>query len=140
MEKTENFNLNRWEPADEIRVEDFNDNSDKIDEALAKLTAGMPKIVCGTYTGNGAASQTIELGFTPKAVLVVTTYGQMQSSPYYNGGLAVTDNPVKMGSTGHKVVEIIENGFNVYHNTTVSSSQYVFANANTLLYHYLAVG
>ena len=87
--------------------------------------------VVGTYTGNGNASQFIDLGFTPSAVFVTdvkgATYNPGSSSySYYFGGLAIKDYPT-IGSTTN-IVEIVENGFNVYY--TDSNAYRALANGS----------
>ena len=95
MEKTQNYNLNKPESTDPLRVADFNQNADKIDAALKDLntavgtkaeqsavnalttavaSAGNCKIAAGTYKGTnkyGSANPTkLEVGFAPKLVLI----------------------------------------------------------------------
>ena len=87
------------------------------------------KAVFGTYTGNYVSSDTttekqfINLGFTPVAVEVYKADGfQVSSSAHsmyfwwYDGGFAIRDNPCKMIEldTEDVILEIVENGFNVY--------------------------
>ena len=57
------------------------------------VAASVPKILCGSYTGNGSESRFISLGFTPKAVLVVGQDGSThynEGHAYHYGGLAIT--------------------------------------------------
>lgn len=99
---TENYQLNQWEKADKVLMEDFNADNRKIEDALAgleadkakqsaltalsntvtqlssKLTAAqgsMLKIAAGVYDGNSTANRFISVGFTPKAVFVCDSYG-----------------------------------------------------------------
>lgn len=72
MEKTANFNLNKPEPSDPLRLEDFNVNSDIIDAALGELSAA--RIYIGSFVGNGASSRTIQLPWKPKFALVLGHY------------------------------------------------------------------
>lgn len=87
------------------------------------------KVVFGTYTGNYVSSDTttakqfINLGFTPVAVEVYGADGFQASSSaysmyrwYYSGGFAIRDNPCKIIEldTEDVILEIVENGFNVY--------------------------
>ena len=81
----------------------------------------------GTYTGTGqAVVQTINLGVTPKWVLVVSAAGDMgtpgSGSKTY-GGLALENYPVK-DAFMKDVITIVSNGF------TVNK----FANATSLGY------
>lgn len=91
---------------------------------LSSLVAGKEdKIVFGTYTGNdsnstkGYRSRTINLGFTPRAILVMTDRGDIRSYEDYLGGLATSTNPVityPIDRETYNVVNIVSNGFNVY--------------------------
>lgn len=97
--------------------------------------------VINTYTGDGNASQFINLGFTPNAVLVVKQSGQMgdwakTSNEHWCGGLATQDMPViSDGSEGKStVLSITENGFNVYYKT----SHCIYSNQKNAQYAYIA--
>lgn len=92
MQKTNNYQLNQWEPTDKISREDFNADNAAIDEAIkaaadaaqaANTTAGAAQntaqtaasmaaqkpYAVGTYTGTGS-DMTIEVGFQPSFVIV----------------------------------------------------------------------
>ena len=73
MLKTENYNLNKPEGTDPLRLADFNQNSDIIDGALKNLSA--ERVITGSYTGDGADERIIDLPFTPKVVLLFVRYG-----------------------------------------------------------------
>ena len=91
-------------------------------------------IYYGTYTGNGAASRTIELGGMPKAVLTMSLDGTSANpaqSRYY-GGLALVGHPVKGG--GNITVSIVENGFQVYRIDRMLGD----SNTEGVTYYYLA--
>ena len=79
MQKTSNYNLKKPEPTDPLRVEDFNENADIIDAALAGLNtvvgnAGNCKIVTGSYVGTGTYgadnSNSLSFDFVPKLIEV----------------------------------------------------------------------
>ena len=106
-------------------------------EALSKKLASMPCLV-GTYTGDGAESRLISLGFQPKALLVMTDEGY-SARPYtddYYGGLALPGKPVCLKTVyGTDYILTVESqGFRVYYN----KSKYVFSNQKEFNYHYLA--
>jgi len=127
MTHTTRHSLPQWSKDDRIQMADFNN-------AMATLDAAVPKIVTGTYTGNGSASQTISLPFTPKAVLVVDGAGKMcvvDSHYFAYGGLAVT-------GANSSAVSITTNGFIARYNTSTNPRQYT-NNSNTT-YFYLAIG
>ena len=107
-------------------------------DALSKKLASMPCLVTGTYTGDGAESRLISLGFQPKALLVMTDEGY-SARPYtddYYGGLALPGKPVCLKTVyGTDYILTVESqGFRVYYN----KSKYVFSNQKELNYHYLA--
>ena len=96
------------------------------------------QIICSYYDGDGAASRTINLGATPRAVLVMTQGGEIYNTSGMTlyGGLAVTGSP-----SFHKVysldtVTIVTNGFMVYVGGTYDR---VLSNCNGQRYHYIAV-
>ena len=87
------------------------------------------KIAVGTYTGNGT-QQTISLGFTPIAVLVI---GQSLNSNY--PGLALADYPVT--SYGYQQLVIVPGGFSVLKGEP--PFEVIAYNANNSVYNYLAL-
>ena len=144
--KTSNLNLNSWEASDPVKRTEFNENFTALDAAWGDLETAKAGIVVGTYTGDGAASRTIPLGFTPKAVYVSRSDGatlNVGSSFMVLGGLALPDHPVYNidGNSPGSCVEIVDNGFRVvlgnYHS---SHGRYLNAtNLSNAVYHYLAV-
>ena len=91
------------------------------------------KKATGTYTGNGQATRTIEIGFTPIAVFVMRNDSVFVDSGAITGGFAVTDSPCTNGT--NNAIEITENGFKV---GRVTSS--VNTNQSTKVYNYIAFG
>lgn len=82
---TSNYQLHQWVPEDNFLRTDFNEDFAKIDAALGEkagveelaevqtMAGNKCRVVIGSYTGNGASSQTINLGFRPKVVVVDDT-------------------------------------------------------------------
>ena len=82
---TTNYQLHQWVPEDDFLRTDFNEDFAKIDAALGEkagveelaevqtMARSKCRVVIGSYTGNGASSQTITLGFRPKVVVVDDT-------------------------------------------------------------------
>ena len=102
----------------------------------AAETALPAKAECyfGTYTGNGAASQTINLGFSPQAVYICTRGGVAGIAPgseYCYGGLAFEQHPLMLSA--QKAAEITETGFKVYR-----PSDYFRVNTSGTVYYYIA--
>lgn len=127
MSKTTNYQLTLWDWEDEGRLEEVNENFGKLDAAS--------RVVVGSYSGNGAESQTIELGFTPTAVLVASRhYGFMGGGTVY-GGLARPELSVHSWQGSQAVLEIVEDGFRVF----FRSDNNIYANLSGEGYSYLAI-
>ena len=157
--QTSNYGLSQWEATDKVLREEFNQDNAKIDaalaqekaareEAVAAVAATVLKVATGTYTGDGAASRTITLSFTPKAVLLCTISGVMyvsSGSGYVYGGLALEGHPVLKATsdgatvTNHTALEIVNNGFRAYC-TQLTEYSAIRCNYNGSIYHYIAVG
>jgi hypothetical protein len=84
------------------------------EEVLANL--GASQVLSGTYSGNGSKTRFINLGVTPKAVLVLKWGTVLNSSSYFRGGLAVTNSPAwsMYDMIRFNLVEIVEDGFKVF--------------------------
>lgn len=86
--------------------------------------------VTGVYTGDGAESRTINLGFKPKAVLVLYEGRVIWNYDVY-GGLVFEGYPTKSGE--YVALEVASNGFIVHTNGNGCST-----NDNNREYHYIA--
>ena len=86
------------------------------------------QVVTGTYVGDGNTTRIIDLGFTPKAVLIQkqkpSTYNGVALGPH-EGGLALANSPVYGATTDYICVGVTENGFKVG----------VYVNKNTNIYY-----
>lgn len=100
-------------------------------DALAGRTTALEahKIVSGTYTGNGD-QQTISLGFTPIAVIVIC-----QNLNSNHPGLALAGYP--MMSYGYQQLCIVPGGFSVLKGEP--PFEIVAYNADKSVYNYLAL-
>ena len=106
--KTENYQLHAWEAGDDFLREEFNENFAKLDQALHD------HVVAGAYTGDGTKDRFMDLGFTPRALLLFNNSGATMNSFVY-GGLALLDH-------GCSAVSIIDGGLRVtYHSNTQSN-------------------
>ena len=140
MTKTTNYQLPKWEKTDRIQMKDFNDMTATLDAALAAKS----RVACGVYTGDGTASRTIDLDFTPKAVLVLSAKYLLASTDNTTryGGLALTGHPVyACDDTRLPVMSVTENGFIVTKESITYFSKNYAANSNTNgdNYLYLAI-
>lgn len=111
----------------------------QVNSDISEVDSKVPEFVMGTYTGDGTVNRTIELGFTPRALLVVNNYGTtfayLSGVPQFCGGFVTQDSPAKY--SGNIIVEITENGFIV--NYFVSGGIYLASNSNNVVYHYIAL-
>ena len=110
-------------------------------EQWNELVGSVPRIVCGSYTGDGVQMRTIEVGFTPKAVLLFPQNGVNYisgSSAWYYGGLAATGNPAQIND-GRAFVEIVEGGFRVAQDPGGTTGGYRCTNERKV-YNYIAIG
>ena len=119
MTKTTNYQLNQWAKSDRIMMEDFNADNQKLDAALAAKC----EAVCGSYTGDGASTRTIHLGFQPKAIVLTSSDGIFNTTAAIYGGLA-------FNGSNALAVAITDNGFLVNNNVAKS-------NMKNTVYHYL---
>ena len=98
-------------------------------------------VVAGTYTGDGTETRFINLGFTPKAILVFNSSGLAASRYFYGthgyGGLALLNNPVSINSEFPLNINIVQNGFNVSYYAGSNDNKNL-SNNSGLKYHYLA--
>ena len=90
----------------------------------------------GTYTGNGQASQFINLGFTPKAVLAVMngcSFADTRTAALaVSGQSAVITN----GAGTFYAMQLESNGFRVYYNSGTTS---ILLNSSGAKYLYVAL-
>lgn len=131
---TPNYQLNQWVADNRVLRTDFNTDNVKIDAALGALDAKIPRIIFGTYTGDGKRSQDIVLGFQPKALLLFRENDCVSysfSQLLIISGMAFPGQPI--ASSGKIGCEITENGFQVY----CDESQNIFCNY-AIGYHYIA--
>lgn len=94
--------------------------------------------VTGTYTGNGAASMAVNLGFAPKAVIIqastfVMDHSNGGSQNFYGGHATSSKDLIRFGSSN--VIVVTTTGFNVYYD----SANDVYTNENTWVYNYIAL-
>lgn len=132
---TEHYGLHQWVPEDNFLRSDFNVDLEKIDTALgsiAETVDGKISIVTGSYAGDGAEEQFIELGFTPKVLYICTSGGIAGTSqgPFCYGGLAFQGSPIMLY---HQTAgEILNNGFKVY-----KRNDYFRINNSDEVYYYM---
>ena len=111
----------------------------RLKTAESKLTTQSSQIAqkcqvyIGTYTGDGAESKTISLGFRPKAVLVYCEGYIGYNDGRIQGCLVLDGVPATFSSSYQPAAEITSNGF-----TVRSNDQRHQMNINQVFYSYLA--
>ena len=98
MNETVNLHLPQFEATDRIMHDDFNDAFDKLDAAVAAVTASSAantaalgnktRIVTGSWSGNGSSPRTIDLGCTPKLLIVLGYFNSKAAISVAVPGLA----------------------------------------------------
>ena len=150
MNYTPNYQLSQWEAGDPVLRADFNADNQKIEAAIkalegaiSGLSAQIPEIVTGTYTGDGAAERIIPLPFAPKAVYLCTesgiTYFAYSGVGHYWGGLVLDNAPI--APNGLFVAEITGSGLKVFFSGSATGSLPFISstNVNETNYHYIAL-
>ena len=137
--KTQNYQLHSWLPQDEFHLTEINENFSLLDAAL-KAEAGSAaqkqtaletalnsrvRMVAGSYVGQGQTMTRINLGFKPKAVVIMNTRMSITNTNLYflavESGYA--NGAAKLTATGFTATNT-DNGF-VYVNSDGSTYHYV---------------
>jgi hypothetical protein len=130
MQKTGNYNLNLFESTDPVKHEDINTNTELIDSAINGVKDAFPikQFVFGSYAGS-SSDQTINVGFTPKVVLVCNYMAVSGDQTV----MAFKNKPYRYNSP-NAAMTIVTNGFKVVSNDSVS-----VVNSSNYTYYYLAL-
>ena len=120
------------------------ENADtSLNTRVTTLETEMPQkceVYLGTYTGNGAASQLISLGYQPAMVLVLESGARIYNfdgkGDYY-GGMALPGHPASVN--GLTAVRVENTGFRVYYGWNSESTMCARTNSANETYHYLVV-
>ena len=153
---TPNYGLHQWVPEDNFLRMDFNEDFQKIDTALAEMESSKAdsgststqissinsaisdleardRVMVGMYTGDGKATKDIELGLSPKAVLVESPHGMRSGSGTGSyGGMATGQQNCHNGI--HVIISTYYDGFQVW-----QESGYAQLNVQNQIYRYLVV-
>ena len=129
--QTPNYGLHQWEPSDNFLRTDFNTDFQKIDTALGEMATQSQleetdsvakskcRVVIGSYTGNGATSRVINLGFRPKVLAVDNT-------SFFSSGYELA-----LDGIDRSYVKVVDGGFQVYNGS-------LEMNENGTVYRYYA--
>ena len=109
--KTANYQLNQWEPGDQVLRTDFNEDNKKLDDALGALASknaalegavaqrGNCRMEVVRYTGNGSESITIPFAEKPLWFLVFGEDGILFGSGQSDTAVSTYHDPVIHGAT-----------------------------------------
>ena len=97
--------------------------------------------VTGSYTGDGATSQNIDIGFRPKTVIVFDQTGRIYAklsvyATWY--GAIANDDGTGATISYSDVLKINDNGFQVYYYTNSSNDNEISLNGNGNVRNYIA--
>lgn len=153
--KTEHLSLNQWVLTDKPRMDDFNSDNQKLDQAVGEHTAdttlhitsserskwnGAPKLAVGTYVGNNALTRTISVGFTPK-FCAVFAQDEMPVDPVNEDGIGEVFAAFACTGTGSLGLAVASGGFTVtHHQSTPLDSRFLRLNFSGKTYGYVAMG
>lgn len=147
---TANYKLNQWVGSDKPKMQDFNADNAKIDAAihahasdeslhiseasLQEILKSMP--VFGSYTGTGAETRLIELGFRPAFGIVFANGKNLLSSVGSTGNMIV--HCAMIADSGCTQGLVAENaGFTVINIQQVAEGRIAQLNAADVTYHYM---
>ena len=138
MQHTTNYNLNKFEAADRVTRDGFNQNADRIDAAIkaaSDAAAGGVRVETGTYIGTGTYGQSSPpCSFTFSAqpyLVIISGYGQLLLQ--YGADKAFMNSGG--GTAGLNYVNW--NGSTVTWYSNIN--EFVQMNSNTWQYTYLAL-
>ncbi len=143
MTKTKNYQLPQWEADDPMWAGDFNSAMANVDAALAEnketaraaqeradeTRAARPYVV-GSYTGDGATTHDISVGFHPRFLVICTN--QRTSSYAYMGTAIAMAGP----NINYQRLYLTASGFRV--DSSDTSNKYPELNIKGTVYDYIA--
>ncbi len=103
--------------------------------SLQTVVNGKVEIIVGKYAGDGKNSQSINLGFQPKALLVCRSDGWFSSASYSYGGIVAPGMDTTYNS--RVSLTITSTGFNA-NNVSGGTGWGAYLNDNSQTYHYIA--
>ena len=136
--ETTNYRLRLLDLADGIARQELNANFTQTDSLLKTLDNAIngvdsrkPELALGSYTGDGTASRTVQLGFTPKALILASAEGRMSTG---NTGSDICGGVFFPGGT-HPTCGVVTGGFRV----SSTSDTGLSTNQEKGKYFYMAV-
>ena len=97
---------------------------------IDSLAASKCEVVVGSYTGNGASERTINLGFTPKLVMVWNLAYTFSNDIRITSAVATQFSNHTKGN--YNVIKVVTNGFKVYIDNS-SSYDFLLNDENTVM-------
>lgn len=106
-----------------------------LSDVFGNVFMKLPQIVTGSYTGNGTSTRSVNLGFEPRAVIIMrlgymTDGGDNNYDRWIYGGMSVTGSDAKNSEAYG--IRLESYGFDVFADT------YEHTNDKGIIYNYLA--
>ena len=101
-------------------------------EYIENAIAAKCEIVFGSYAGDGVYPRTIELGFQPKAVILMTRFGRTNANGSIFGGMFAPGQP--LGNDAYLCAQVPSTGFTLPTNGGGGG----YTNCSGDVYYYLA--
>jgi len=151
--KTSYLKLNYWSAGDKPKMADFNSDNQRVDSALQEHAQNTvlhlqgnqgawisQPFVSGSYTGNGAATRAVTLGFRPALVVILPqAYGPLEVDTVQQ--IPILRFAMGADSQGSSGLAITANGFTVQQaqNAPLAGMAKVCLNENKVIYRYFAI-
>lgn len=144
--QTQNYGLNQWSLSDSVVMADFNSDNQKLEEALNTITASIPQIRSGTYTGTGEygadAPNVLTFDFTPKLVLIncLAEGGENANSSDHFSLVAVQGSKQCLAAYWNTSTSTLNLLWDTNSLSWYGSSAQKQGNWLNAVYHYIAIG
>ena len=111
---TPNYNLCQWEPGDQVKRTDFNEDNAKIDAALMGLAAKMEdQMVAGVFIYRTSVNETeVNLGFRPRLLITFETSTELNLI-MENRGIHLYQDETGVVKSDYGEFELTDTGFSV---------------------------
>lgn len=138
---TTNYQLPLWQRGDRPDYQRLNETVSRADQALKALDDAIqavdrqkPELVLGSYTGDGAISRVVHLGFTPRGLILASASGRMTTG---NSGSDICGG-VFFPQSKHATCGVVTGGFKVS-STSNSGLSTNSTDSNQSPYFYIAI-
>ena len=132
MRETSNYKLNQWEKTDRIKMEDFNQDNQKIETALDNLTALCNcQVYLLPYTGTGETGPlTYQFPHRPMFITILVTTGGgtwvcgARGCSYVSGRVSLNNYACTPITWGDRSVSIGNADYDAFHSCNSKDNKY----------------